>query len=252
MVDTQRSQGSAVVFDKGGVGGKRDRASRPNAPVPAKTSNAWTPATVSRPPQGACSSMSNSAWRTRSAVGRVALARRGDQSSGRASATRPTAIGCARRCSTCCCTQLGADAKRWQGSTRSTSSLAPAHSAWKPYRAAPPTPPLSNTTALPWLRSCQHCRLPRRGSLHNSGDRCARHPPGEAASLVFLDLALPPGPDPTRDRSAARRPAAFPAALIIAETARDEPVPAMDPLAVRVHGAAQLTSGVKPRSLSPR
>jgi 16S rRNA (guanine966-N2)-methyltransferase len=32
-----------------------------------------------------------------------------------------------------------------------------------------------------------------------------------------------------------------PAALIIAETARDEPMPAMNPLAVRVHGAAQLS-----------
>jgi 16S rRNA (guanine966-N2)-methyltransferase len=32
-----------------------------------------------------------------------------------------------------------------------------------------------------------------------------------------------------------------PAALIIAETERDEPVPAMNPLAVRVHGAAQLS-----------
>ena len=50
----------------------RDSASRPNAPVPANTSSARAPSTDSRPPHGACSSMSNSAWRTRSAVGRVA------------------------------------------------------------------------------------------------------------------------------------------------------------------------------------
>ena len=51
----------------------RDRASRPNAPVPAKISSTCAPSTVSRPPHGACSSMSNSACRARSAVGRVAV-----------------------------------------------------------------------------------------------------------------------------------------------------------------------------------
>ena len=47
---------------------------------------------------------------------------------------------------------LGRTRNGGRGRTRSTSSLAPARSAWKRCRAAPPTPPLSNTTALPWLR----------------------------------------------------------------------------------------------------
>ena len=51
----------------------RDSASRPNAPVPANTSRTWAPSTASRPPHGACSSISNNACRTRSAVGRVWL-----------------------------------------------------------------------------------------------------------------------------------------------------------------------------------
>jgi 16S rRNA (guanine966-N2)-methyltransferase len=66
-------------------------------------------------------------------------------------------------------------------------------------------------------------------------------PPGEAASLVFLD---PPYRQDLIPSAIARLRAVrrlSPAALIIAETARDEPVPAMNPLAVRVHGAAQLS-----------
>jgi 16S rRNA (guanine966-N2)-methyltransferase len=66
-------------------------------------------------------------------------------------------------------------------------------------------------------------------------------PPGAAASLVFLD---PPYRQDLMPRAIARLRAVrrlAPAALIIAETARDEPMPAMNPLAVRVHGAAQLS-----------
>ena len=66
-------------------------------------------------------------------------------------------------------------------------------------------------------------------------------PPGEAASLVFLD---PPYrrdlvPRTVAGLLAVRRLAR--SALLIAETARDEPLPARDLLAERVHGAARLS-----------
>ena len=49
----------------------RDSASSPNAPVPANTSSTDAPSTASASAHGACNSMSNSACRVRSDVGRV-------------------------------------------------------------------------------------------------------------------------------------------------------------------------------------
>lgn len=66
-------------------------------------------------------------------------------------------------------------------------------------------------------------------------------PPGEPANLVFLD---PPYRHDLVQRAVARLEAVgrlAPNALLIAETARDEPLPAKDLLAERVHGAARLS-----------
>ena len=66
-------------------------------------------------------------------------------------------------------------------------------------------------------------------------------PPGEAANLVFLD---PPYRHDLVRRAVARLEAVgrlAPNALLIAETARDEPLPVSDLLAERVHGAARLS-----------
>ncbi len=51
----------------------RDNASRPRAPVPAKTSSTEASAITGASAHGACINMSNNAWRTRSAVGLVAV-----------------------------------------------------------------------------------------------------------------------------------------------------------------------------------
>jgi 16S rRNA (guanine966-N2)-methyltransferase len=67
-------------------------------------------------------------------------------------------------------------------------------------------------------------------------------PPGPAASLIFLD---PPYRQDLVPRALARLRAVgriAPTALIIAETARDEPLPTSSPLlAERTHGAARLS-----------
>ncbi len=67
-------------------------------------------------------------------------------------------------------------------------------------------------------------------------------PPGAAADLVFLD---PPYRDNLVQRAIERLRAAgrfAPQALIVAETAHDEPIPTASPLlAERTHGAAQLS-----------
>ena len=67
-------------------------------------------------------------------------------------------------------------------------------------------------------------------------------PPGEAASLVFLD---PPYRHDLVPRAIARLRVAgriAPGALLIAETARAEPPPTSEPLlAERSHGAARLS-----------
>lgn len=65
-------------------------------------------------------------------------------------------------------------------------------------------------------------------------------PPGEAADLVFLD---PPYHQELVPRAIARLHAAgrlAPGALVIAETARNEPLPVAAPLAERSHGAARI------------
>jgi 16S rRNA (guanine966-N2)-methyltransferase len=66
-------------------------------------------------------------------------------------------------------------------------------------------------------------------------------PPGEPADLVFLD---PPYRQDLVPRAIARLRAfqrLAPRALLIAETARDEPSPATDVLAERCHGAARIS-----------
>jgi 16S rRNA (guanine966-N2)-methyltransferase len=66
-------------------------------------------------------------------------------------------------------------------------------------------------------------------------------PPGEAAGLVFLD---PPYRGDLLPRALAHLRAVGRIAagtLLIAETARDEPAPATDPLAERMHGAARIS-----------
>jgi 16S rRNA (guanine966-N2)-methyltransferase len=67
-------------------------------------------------------------------------------------------------------------------------------------------------------------------------------PPGEPAALIFLD---PPYRQDLVPRALARFRAAgriAPGALVIAETARDEPPPSSTPLlAERTHGAARLS-----------
>lgn len=81
-----------------------------------------------------------------------------------------------------------------------------------------------------------------------AGDRCsvlpmdaARIPPGEAATLIFLD---PPygkgaiGVAVDRLRAVGR---IAPGALLVAETGRDEPPLPVDALAERSHGAARMT-----------
>ncbi len=65
--------------------------------------------------------------------------------------------------------------------------------------------------------------------------------PGEAADLVFLD---PPYHQDLLPRTLAHLRAVrrlAPRALLIAETARDEPLPNTDVLAERTHGAARLS-----------
>jgi 16S rRNA (guanine966-N2)-methyltransferase len=81
-----------------------------------------------------------------------------------------------------------------------------------------------------------------------AGDRCEvlpidalTIPAGKPADIVFLDP--PYGQDLVargleRLRSAGR---VGPGSLIVAETGREEPVPAVDPLAERTHGAARVT-----------
>ena len=66
-------------------------------------------------------------------------------------------------------------------------------------------------------------------------------PPGEAADLVFLD---PPYRGDLLPRTLAHLRTVgriAPHALLIAETARDEPAPTTDPLAERIHGAARIS-----------
>ena len=66
-------------------------------------------------------------------------------------------------------------------------------------------------------------------------------PPGEPADLVFLD---PPYRQDLVSRAVERLRAVHrlaPRALLIAETARDEPSPATDVLAERCHGAARIS-----------
>ncbi len=66
-------------------------------------------------------------------------------------------------------------------------------------------------------------------------------PPGDPADLVFLD---PPYRQNLVSRAIARLRAVqrlAPHALLIAETARDEPPPAIDVLAERCHGAARIS-----------
>ncbi len=66
-------------------------------------------------------------------------------------------------------------------------------------------------------------------------------PPGDCADLVFLD---PPYRQDLVSRAVARLRAVrrlAPHTLLIAETARDEPSPAIDVLAERCHGAARIS-----------
>jgi 16S rRNA (guanine966-N2)-methyltransferase len=73
-------------------------------------------------------------------------------------------------------------------------------------------------------------------------------PAGEAGSLVFFD---PPYRQDLVPRALARLCAArrlVPNALVIAETAPDEPLPTMDMLAERVHGAARISIWREPPS----
>ena len=70
----RRSAASAapILLHERGVRCAARQCLQPSAPVPANASSTRAPSRTPRPPQGACSSMSNSACRTRSAVGRVA------------------------------------------------------------------------------------------------------------------------------------------------------------------------------------
>ncbi len=81
-----------------------------------------------------------------------------------------------------------------------------------------------------------------------AGDRCdvlaidaLSVPIGERADIVFLDPPYGRGLIPlalARLRSVGR---VGPGSLIVAETGRDEPLPAIDALAERTHGAARVT-----------
>ena len=102
-IGAQRGEGGAVAFDEGRVRGAARQRLQPERAGAGEGVQHPAPATVSRPPQGACSSMSNSACRTRSAVGRVACPA-GATSAGRArrrprSASGPGRLAASGSCS---------------------------------------------------------------------------------------------------------------------------------------------------------
>ncbi len=84
-----------------------------------------------------------------------------------------------------------------------------------------------------------NCAAQDRCTVLATDARALQH--GEAASLVFLDPPYRAGLLATalsRLRAVGR---IAPGAIVIAETARDEPSPTAAPLAERTHGAARLS-----------